>query len=215
MLAQRCLPSKHLLLDSVRRLPKGYQRSDMIQGAPTNPRVLADISLIARQPVTSSNSWYEFFITDPHGCQSGGDRRNPRLRKHPYRPNAAIPRLRRPALHGGLSRRGRLPAEQRANHQEAGGGGCPGKMARSSSGGPASPSIETRSRAPLAIWAWLPLSRTTGQVIRPELLPARGGPKRQSRRGGCCSDEATAGRAEAPSLRSREVPDQEAPARHE
>jgi hypothetical protein len=54
------------------KVSSGYQRIDMTPHHYYDPEVLANISLTARQPVTSSHSWYEIFISDPGGCQSGG-----------------------------------------------------------------------------------------------------------------------------------------------
>lgn len=42
----------------------------IVPNTKSGPRV--DISFIARQPVTSSSSWYEDAITTPHKCNSGG-----------------------------------------------------------------------------------------------------------------------------------------------
>lgn len=53
-------------------VPAGYQRISMISNQTHTPGVLADMSLTARQPVTSSRSSYNFFIQNPSGCGSSG-----------------------------------------------------------------------------------------------------------------------------------------------
>ena len=53
-------------------VPAGYQRFDMTSRGPVDAGVLVNISLTAREPVTSSRSWYEIHIDYPRSCGSGG-----------------------------------------------------------------------------------------------------------------------------------------------
>lgn len=48
------------------KVPRGYTRFDPGGGG---PQVLVTVSFVARQPVTSDNSWYEWILNDPRSGQ--------------------------------------------------------------------------------------------------------------------------------------------------